>query len=122
MTDGDAKNASRTAGGLTFWRSGMLGDGLGDSWRGSFAFSSVSPYGRSQAAERAREIASQTFADVAGISMCITPRGRKASRSALITAGGVAIAPASPMPLTPSGFVLHGISTKSVTKFGRLLA
>ena len=26
MTDRDAKNASRTAGGLTFWRNGMLGE------------------------------------------------------------------------------------------------
>ncbi len=40
-----------------------------------------------------------------------TPSGVSASISALITVGGAPMVPDSPMPLTPSGLVLHGTSS-----------
>jgi len=36
----------------------------------------------------------------------------------LITAGGEAIVPASPIPLTPSGFVVLGVSVRSSVMVG----
>ena len=38
---------------------------------------------------------------------------------ALITAGGDAMAPASPQPLMPSGFDGHRVSVVSTTKLGK---
>ena len=51
----------------------------------------------------------QTLLGVAGMSRSLTPRGASASSTALITAGGEPIAPASPQPLTPSGLCVHGV-------------
>src|SRR5262245_9641899 len=62
---------------------------------------------------------SQIRTGVAGMSMWSTPRAWSASRIALITAGGAPTDPASPTPLTPSGFVLHGTSWKSRRNGGR---
>ena len=39
----------------------------------------------------------------------MTPRCDTASITAFTTAGGAAIVPASPMPFTPSGFVVDGV-------------
>src|SRR5438034_10296442 len=69
------------------------------------------PYaGYAVGAERARLIACHTRSGVAGISMRSIPSGDSASMTALITVGGAPMVPDSPMPLTPSGFVLHGTS------------
>src|SRR5207237_4316239 len=48
---------------------------------------------------------------VVGISMCLTPSGASASRTALTIAGNAPTVPASPAPLAPSGlsFVGHGL-------------
>src|SRR6185503_17886873 len=51
-------------------------------------------------------IARQTRCGVHGISTSVTPRCRTASRTPLTIAGVEAIVPASPTPLTPSGFVV----------------
>ena len=50
--------------------------------------------------------------------MNVTPRGRRASMTALATAGEAAIVPASPTPLTPSVFVGDGVSVRSVSNDG----
>jgi hypothetical protein len=55
-------------------------------------------------------MASQTRAGVAGMSMSLTPNGRSASSTALMTAGGEPMAPASPQPLAPSGLWLQGVT------------
>ena len=52
------------------------------------------------------------------MSMSVTPYGASASTTALITAGGEAIAPVSPTPLTPSGFVGLGVSVRSSSNEG----
>src|SRR5581483_7893542 len=67
-------------------------------------------------------IARQTRCGVHGISMSVTPSGRSASMMALTTAGVEAIVPASPTPLTPSGFVVAGVSVRSVSNVGRSAA
>src|SRR5262245_49914427 len=59
-------------------------------------------------------IAVQTRYGVHGIGTSTTPSGRSASSTAFITAGGAAIAPASPTPLVPSGFVVAGVTRRSV--------
>jgi len=41
---------------------------------------------------------------------------------ALTTAGGAAIVPASPIPLTPSGFVGEGVSVRSSSNDGNSAA
>ncbi len=38
--------------------------------------------------------------------------------TAFTTAGGEAIVPASPIPFTPSGFVVDGVSVRSTTNEG----
>src|SRR5712691_9348477 len=58
---------------------------------------------------RASWIARQTRSGDAGLPMSVTPRWLTASITALNTAGGAAIVPASPIPLTPSGFVGDGV-------------
>src|SRR6516165_3718239 len=63
-------------------------------------------------------IVSHTRAGVAGMSMRSTPSGCSASMMALITVGGAPMVPDSPMPLTPSGLVLHGTSSNSASTFG----
>ena len=43
----------------------------------------------------------------------VTPRGRRASTTALITAGVEAMVPASPTPLTPMGLNGVGVTVES---------
>ena len=56
------------------------------------------------------------------MSMSLTPRWRTASSTELTTAGVEAMVPASPTPLTPSGFVVEGVSVLSSVKEGRSAA
>jgi hypothetical protein len=49
------------------------------------------------------------------LSIVVTPSGTSASATALTTAGGEAIVPASPMPFTPIGFVVDGVTVLSVS-------
>ena len=58
-------------------------------------------------------IAFHTLSGLAGIGTSVTPRPDRASTMALITAGAAPIVPASPMPLTPSGFVGDGVTVWS---------
>ena len=58
---------------------------------------------------RAAWMARHTRWAVQGIVMSRTPIGRSASTMLLTTAGVDAIVPASPMPLTPSGFEVAGV-------------
>src|SRR6185436_210298 len=67
-------------------------------------------------------MACQTRIGEQGISMSLTPRWRTASITALTTAGVDAIVPASPTPLTPSGFVVAGVSVRPVVNDGRSTA
>ena len=60
--------------------------------------------------------ARQTTCGVAGMAMSSWP---SASVMALMTAGGRAIAPASPQPLMPSGLDGQGVSIVSTLKDGR---
>ncbi len=46
----------------------------------------------------------------------------RASVIALMTAGGAAMAPASPQPLMPSGFDGHGVTVMPTWKDGRSIA
>src|SRR6516165_8901655 len=59
---------------------------------------------------RALRIAAQIFCGVSGISRCAIPNGASASRTACTIIGGAPIAPLSPIPFTPSGFVGDGVS------------
>jgi hypothetical protein len=52
------------------------------------------------------------------MSMSVTPKGCRASTTALITVGVAAMVPASPMPLTPRGLVGLGVTVESSRKFG----
>ena len=63
-------------------------------------------------------IASQTRLDEAGMSKSFTPSGASASSTALMTAGGEPIAPASPQPLVPSGLWVQGVQTVSSLNCG----
>ena len=63
-------------------------------------------------------IAVQTRSGVVGMSMCRTPRCATASMTAFCTAGVAPIVPASPMPLTPSGFSVVGVSLATSSKLG----
>jgi hypothetical protein len=72
----------------------------------------------SRAALRAR----QTRSGVHGITMSRMPYCRSPSMIELTTAGVEAIVPASPTPLTPSGFVVAGVSVRPVVKCGRSAA
>src|SRR6185436_4831788 len=66
----------------------------------------------------ASRIARHTRSGDAGLPTSVTPRWLTASTTALITAGGDAIVPASPIPFTPSGFVVLGVSVRSSVMFG----
>src|ERR1700726_2596571 len=63
--------------------------------------------------------AAHTDWEVAGIAKASVPI---ALVSALITAAGAAIAPASPQPLMPSGFDGLGVRVVATLKLGRLSA
>src|SRR3954464_3601112 len=63
--------------------------------------------------------ARQTFSEVTGMSIEVTPRGSSACKTALTKAAGPAIAPASPQPLTPSGLFLQGVVSDSMRISGR---
>src|SRR5215207_6211726 len=63
--------------------------------------------------------ARHTACGVAGMAMSSWPR---ASVSALITAAGEAMAPASPQPLIPSGFEGQGVVVIPTSKDGRSTA
>src|SRR5262245_14922615 len=54
------------------------------------------------------------------MSRSVTPRGASASSTALTTAAGEPMEPASPQPLAPSGLWVQGwLSSHSVTNGGR---
>src|SRR5690606_15722017 len=57
--------------------------------------------------------ASHARPGVAGMAMSVMPNGESASTMALTTAGAAPMVPASPMPLTPSGFVGLGVTVWS---------
>ena len=63
-------------------------------------------------------IASQIRIGLSGMFMYVTPSGRRASMTALVTAGDAAIVPASPMPLTPSELTGDGVSVRSSSNDG----
>src|SRR4051812_14025786 len=68
-------------------------------------------------------MARQIWWGVAGISMSRTPSECNASSTALITAAGAAMVPASPHPFAPSGLCVQGwLSSSSDSKNGTLLA
>src|SRR6185436_495034 len=67
-------------------------------------------------------IARQTFSEVAGIVMSVTPSGVRASITALITAGGTPMAPTSPTPLMPIGLCVHAVTWLPTLKLGRSAA
>ena len=54
----------------------------------------------------------------AGIPTCLMPSGESASTTALTTAGGMAMHPASPTPLAPSGLRGEGVHVFSMTTTG----
>ena len=70
----------------------------------------------------ANAIARHTRSGVAGMSICVTPSPLSASMIALITAGGLPTAPASPAPFTPSGLDAQGTSSSSTSISGNSLA
>src|SRR5215467_14799798 len=55
-------------------------------------------------------IAAHTRSGLAGMSMCRTPRCDTASMTAFCTAGIDPMVPASPIPFTPSGLMVVGVS------------
>src|SRR5262245_50627220 len=55
-------------------------------------------------------ISLQSFSGRSGRSTCLTPKGARASITALATAGVEPIVPASPTPLAPSGLTVVGVS------------
>src|SRR4029453_7609513 len=63
-------------------------------------------------------MARQTRSGVSGIRMSLTPRCRTASRAALTTAGVLAMQPASPTPLAPSGLLVASCTVLPVSKWG----
>src|SRR5438445_304526 len=68
--------------------------------------------------DRTSSSARQIRSGVAGIAMSTMPSAARASTTAFITAAGDAIAPVSPTPFTPSGFVGLGVSTRSSSHRG----
>eukprot|EP00952_Eustigmatos_sp_NYUAD-ZCMA_P001474 6551-Eustigmatos_ZCMA.PRE.1 len=52
------------------------------------------------------------------MSRSFPPGGASASSTALMTAGGEPMAPASPQPLVPSGLVVQGVHTWPRVKLG----
>src|SRR5206468_8913538 len=69
-------------------------------------------------ASPALRMACQTFSAVSGMSICLMPSGDSASITALTIAGVDAIVPASPIPLTPSGFVFVSVTVWSSANGG----
>src|SRR2546427_10272854 len=61
----------------------------------------------------------QTFSERTGISIFVTPNGANASTTAFTTAGVEPIVPASPTPLTPSGFTGDGVTVRSNSNSGK---
>ncbi len=53
------------------------------------------------------------------MSKSFTPSGASASSTALITAGGEPMAPASPQPLVPSGLWVQGVHMVSSLNIGK---
>ena len=85
-----------------------------------FGFTNSNAY-MSRLPHRAAWIAAQTRDGVSGMSMCSTsiPPPFSASSTALTSAGGEPIAPASPQPFTPSGLWVQGVTHEwSTTKLG----
>src|SRR4051794_20970990 len=74
--------------------------------------------GQGQVHARASSIARHTRSDVVGMSMCRTPRWATASTTAFCTAGVAPMVPASPMPLTPSGFSGLRVAMSTSSKSG----
>src|SRR5205814_6777371 len=66
----------------------------------------------------AARIARQIFSDPKGMSRCLTPSGESASMTALTAAGVEPMVPASPIPLTPSGFVFVSVTVWSRLNMG----
>lgn len=60
----------------------------------------------------------QTFSGVIGISRSLVSYPRRASTTALKTAGGVPMQPASPAPFTPRGLLGLGVTVSPVTIAG----
>ena len=56
---------------------------------------------------------------MAGIDISVTPSGDNASITAFIKAGGDAIAPASPQPLTPQSLTVEGVVVYPTLNDGR---
>ena len=67
-------------------------------------------------------MARQTRSGLAGIGTSVTPRCESASTTALITAGADPIVPASPIPFTPIGFEVLGVTVRSVSNDGNSAA
>src|SRR6516162_9739742 len=77
---------------------------------------------RNHAFPLAALMASHTRWGEAGMATSVTPRCERASTIAFMTAGVAAIVPASPIPLTPRGFVGLGVTVRSVTMLGNSAA
>src|SRR5690349_21473327 len=63
-------------------------------------------------------IFAQILAGVSGMSTCVMPSGESASTTALTTAGGSPMVPASPSPLAPSGLNGEGVSWCRISATG----
>ena len=61
----------------------------------------------------------QILAGVAGMSSVRTSYSRRASTTALMTAGGEPMAPTSPQPFTPSGLCVHSVAWVATPTDGR---
>ena len=83
---------------------------LGRIGRGSGTFKGECIHGVSPS-YFAAWMAAHTRLGEAGMSNSFTPRSLSASSTALITAGGEPMAPASPQPLVPRGLWVHGVTT-----------
>src|SRR3989454_5773787 len=64
----------------------------------------------------------QIFSDRSGMSICVMPNSASASTTAFTTAGVDPIVPASPTPLTPSGFTGDGVTVRSSSNSGKSCA
>ena len=53
------------------------------------------------------------------MSNSVTPSGFRASSTALMTAGGEPMAPASPQPLVPSGLWVQGVQMVPILNSGK---
>jgi hypothetical protein len=63
-----------------------------------------------------------TFSGVIGMSMCVTPRCRNASTTALAIAGGAPTVADSPTPFAPNGWCGEGVVVLSVSQCGVSIA